>query len=345
MKNNPTYYLDLITRYFTGETEMNEIAVLIDWVQASPENKNTFEEYRKTWQNLERSKIESQVNIDNEWNELSTKIGLGENAKAKIIKMHDTEKEKIHFFKSFAGIAAVFVFLVASAYFLNFYFTKNKLQQIVAQTEILENKLPDGTLVTLNSGSSIEFPKKFKGNTREIKLKGEAYFDVSHDKTKAFIISANDIRIEVLGTSFYVNTKSGEDKMKVILNTGKVAVYYADNPDSRIIMLPDEKAEIAVANHKIIKSVNADENYMAWKTKEFIFRDHSLKEVVELLNKVYSSNIRLANENLENCRINTSFKGQSLESVLKVLEATLDLEIDYYETVIVISGEGCQVNK
>ncbi len=340
MKNDSTYYLDLITRYFAGETEVNEIAVLINWVQAAPENKNTFEEYRKTWQNVEKSKIESQINIDNEWDELSSKIGLGENAKAKIIQMY--EKEKSHFYKRFAGIAAVIILLIASAYFLNLYFTKDKLQQIVAQTEILENKLPDGTLVTLNSGSSIEFTKNFKGKTREIKLKGEAYFDVSHDKTKAFIILANNVRIEVLGTSFYVNTNSGENKMEVILNNGKVAVYYADNPDSRIIMLPDEKVEIAVVNHKIIKSVNADENYLAWKTKEFIFRDHSLKEVVELLNKVYNSNIKITNEKIENYRINTSFKGQSLESVLKVLEATLDLEIDFYETVIVISGEECK---
>jgi len=345
MKNDPTYYLDLITRYFAGEIEVSEITVLINWVQDNPENKKIFEEYKKTWQSIERSKIDSKMKIDDEWIKLSSKIGLGENAEAKIIQMHNTEKEKIHFFKSFAGIAAVFVFLIASVYFLNFHFTKNKLQQIVAQTEILENKLPDGTLVTLNSGSSIEFPKNFKGNTREVKLKGEAYFDVKHDKTKAFIISANDVRIEVLGTSFYVNTKSGEDKMEVILNKGKVAVYYADNPDSRTVMLPNEKVEIVRKNNDIYKIANSDKNYLAWKTKEFIFRDCTLKEVVGTLNKVYKSDIKIANKNLEDCRINATFSGESLKTILTVLEATLDLEIVFYEKVIVISGDGCSINK
>ena len=94
----------------------------------------------------------------------------------------------------------------------------------VAQTgqNVLIDTLSDGSVITLNKRSSITYPSKFKGNTRAIALKGEAFFNVAPDKKKPFIISVNDVQVTVVGTSF--NIKSENGNTEVVVETGIVRV-------------------------------------------------------------------------------------------------------------------------
>ncbi len=338
MDNNSTYYIDLITRYFSAEASEQEILLLSAWIKENTENQKIFEEYHKTWLNLEKERIEKNINIDNEWNKINELIKSTK--QTKIIPIKSESEPKI--ISRVLKYAAVFVFLAVSTVVMYYYFSKPATKQLMAKTNIIESKLPDGTSVTLNTGSSLEYPEKFEKDKRSVKLKGEAYFNVTHDAAKPFIISAENIRIEVLGTSFYVNTNNPEGKVEVILTNGKVAVYHIDTPNEKVILEPGEKIELSANQKDYSKTVNEDENYLSWKTRNLIFTDKPLSEIIKTLNKVYHSNIQIKNNNIANCRITASFDNQSLDAILHVIEATVDVKIDKTENLILISGEGCQ---
>jgi len=164
---------------------------------------------------------------------------------------------------------------------------------------------------------------------------------VAHDKTKPFIIAVGNVRIRVVGTSFFVNTKTWDDTKEIILSSGVVRVYYDERPEKTAVLLPGDKAELITDGYAITKTTNEDVNFLSWKTKHIVFNNTPLNEAVALLTNVYHTNIRLAEDNLSNCRITTTFDRQSLESVLNVLKATLDLQVRNTGAGIELSGHGC----
>jgi ferric-dicitrate binding protein FerR (iron transport regulator) len=107
------------------------------------------------------------------------------------------------------------------------------------------------------------------------------------------------------------------------------------------LLFPGEKAEISAGDDTFIKSVNSDRNYLSWKTRHMDFENTPLNEVVALLTKVYQTNVRLAGSGLSDCRISTTFDDQTLESVLDVLKATLDLQVTKTASGIELSGSSC----
>ncbi|MBS1601843.1 MAG: FecR family protein [Bacteroidetes bacterium] len=109
-------------------------------------------------------------------------------------------------------------------------------------------KLPDGTVVTLNSATTIKYPDHFSDSTREVFLEGEAYFDVSRNPAHPFIIHADKMNIRVLGTSFNVKSYKNEPSGEATLITGSIEVTLNDRPSDRIILKPKEK--LIVQNNK-----------------------------------------------------------------------------------------------
>jgi len=111
--------------------------------------------------------------------------------------------------------------------------------------------LPDGTVVTLNSGTTIKYPNHFSDTTREVYLEGEAYFDVNKNPGHPFIIHADKMNIRVLGTSFNVKSYKNESSGEATLITGSIEVTLNDRPSDRIILKPKEK--LIVQNNRVTR--------------------------------------------------------------------------------------------
>ncbi|MFA4851711.1 MAG: FecR domain-containing protein [Bacteroidales bacterium] len=349
METNSTYYIDLITRYFAGEASAEEMVILFKLLKSDPANQKIFTEYQKTWSVVEKVKINNDIDIDEEWEKIKPLINNSlfrqETKVVPIIPIYAERTIGWNFFYKAVRIAAIFTVFAAISYVIYHYLNQPETKQLFAQTETIENKLPDGTSVTLNKGSSIEYPENFEADDkRTVTLKGEAYFNVTPDKTKPFIIAAEDIRVEVLGTSFYVSTDAAKGRVEVILTSGKVAVYHKDKPSECIILEPGEKAEFSKTEGKISKSENDDANYMAFKTKKLVFSDTPLSEVVLDLNKVYHSNITIKNNTLANCPVTTTIDANisNLDGALDILNGTLFIKITKTNSGIEISGNGCK---
>jgi ferric-dicitrate binding protein FerR (iron transport regulator) len=344
MKDKSTYYIDLITRYFSGEISEVDLRVLSDWLKNDTENENLFRQYHKTWLLLESQKVSASIELDNEWMELQSKLELAK-TKAdpdKVVALKIEKHNRNYFtFTAWRAAAAVILVLI-STFVLYFYISKPDEIVVMAQTENIEQLLPDGSLVSLHAGSQLTYPEKFTSGTRNVKLQGEAYFKVAHDKTKPFIVSANDVRVEVLGTQFNVNTHTSTGAMEVVLTTGKVSVYYAEKPQAKVLLLPGEKAELHGNHSEISKTTNSDLNYMAWKTRILVFDNETLEQVVSTLQNVYQKPVSLADKQLADCRVTASFNNQSLESVLEVIKETLGLTVMQDANSIIISGNACK---
>jgi transmembrane sensor len=349
MEINPTYYIDLITRYFYGEATPGEIRELEGWVKSDPANAILFSEYQKTWKTVENARIESSIDLDHEWNRLLPKLQIIKGEIQQPFQSRQITKPNIVHRKAeilfwSLRIAAIFVLLAIPAFFLYSYLSHPAEKQLSAATGMIEHTLPDGTIVTLNTGATLSYPSRFEGSSRNVTLQGEAWFEVAHDKTKPFIVAAGNVRIRVVGTSFFVNTKTWKDTKEIILSSGIVRVYYDDKPIKTALLFPGDKAELASDGYEVVKSANEDLNFLAWKTKHMDFNNTRLNEVVALLTKVYHKNIRLADDRLSDCRITATFDRQSLESVLNVLKATLDLQVRDTGAGIELAGRGCARN-
>lgn len=351
MEKSSTYYSDLITRYFAGEATPEEVTVLVDWVMADPSNQKLFEDCRQTWDHIEKSRIESSVDLDRDWNKLSTRIRHIEQMKSlqtqtskhsfKVLPL-DSERPSVRYnFYPYLKVAAILLLLLIPAWLIYRNFIAPGTERLVADHSVVEAMLPDGTSVALNAGSTLDYPTHFVNNQREVNLNGEAYFDVAHNVTKPFVISNGNVRIKALGTAFNVNTRINNDMMEIVLTRGRVAVYFQDQPVLRVILEPGEKAALSVTSRNIIKSVNPDENYMAWKTRRINFSDQPLDVVVATLTRVYHTDISVRIGELNNCRLTATFDHQSLESVLNVLKTTLDITINNNASGIELSGKGC----
>ena len=195
---------------------------------------------------------------------------------------------------------------------------------MVAQTgqNVLIDTLPDGSVITLNKRSTVTYPSKFKGDTRAIALKGEAFFNVAPDKKKPFIISVNDVQVTVVGTSF--NIKSENGNTEVVVETGIVQVTRS----GKTVELNAGEKIVMPANDSIAsKEEVSDKLYNYYRSKEFVCDETPLWKLVQVLNEAYDAKIIIGRKELNDMRLTTTFNNESLEKVLEVIHLTLDITV------------------
>ena len=233
-------------------------------------------------------------------------------------------------------IAAVLIFAIiigSTAYFMG----QKQLKKINSSEVVVDNlglsqiELSDGTKVTLNRDTKINYPDKFGDDIREVSIEGEAFFEVTPNPNKPFIIHAGEATIKVLGTSFSVNAYPENDKVEVIVETGKVKfskLQTSLKTAHEVILDPGEKGTYLNKSKELTKSTNNDPNFLAWKTHKLIFSETSLNEVIKQLNKVYRVQIETADPNLDSLLLNAHFEKESLDFILEVISTTHGLKID-----------------
>lgn len=183
--------------------------------------------------------------------------------------------------------------------------------------------LSDGTKVHLNAGSSVKFPNQFQSATRKVTLVGEAYFEVTKDKTKPFIVSTANQDIEVLGTHFNVNAYGNEAASRTTLVEGRVKIK-AKFLGKATILAPGQQAVLEKQNLTVAE-VNT-ETELAWRGGYFIFNNEDLESIMRKLQRWYG--IEVVYQNQKNPTLTfagTISQEKSLASILKIIEETGDV--------------------
>jgi len=171
-------------------------------------------------------------------------------------------------------------------------------------------------------------------------LEGEAFFSITPDKEHPFLIHANNTIIQVLGTSFNVSAYPSQDNVAVVVETGVVKFSVPENKKG-LILKPGDKGIYYKAGNEFQVNTNVDPNFLSWKTRHIVFDGTTLSDVINTLNKVYHSQIELASGVNGNCQVTVTFDHQDLNSVLKVLKATLNFTYKTQDNKIIITQTGC----
>jgi transmembrane sensor len=226
-------------------------------------------------------------------------------------------------FKATFAIAASIILLVSSGiWFLNNIVPAEK--EFIYQTEFQQvsvEKLPDGSVVHLNAGSSLSFAKEFGNNHRELKLEGEAFFYVEPNEKIPFIISTGNSKIRVVGTAFNVDGQiPGLKKISVV--EGIVAVYFSGSELGQFKM--GDEVLIDEVNHSY--TVGHHGNAAAWLYNSFHFENESLHIVIEKLEKWYGVSFSYPSE-LADEKVTTTFDKAGPEKAAEILSKTLVSDI------------------
>jgi len=187
--------------------------------------------------------------------------------------------------------------------------------------------LRDGSKVVLNSGSTIRYIKNFENHQREIELTGEAYFEVSKDPKRPFIVRTGQISTQVLGTSF--NIKAFENEMlEVSLLTGQVEVKVDLAIPQRINLVPGEALRFEPEKKGIQKGRFEKDKVLAWTQKTIVFDQTQMVEIKRVLENWYGVEIQFLNQPARDLEISARFNDQSLKDVLEGLSYSARFEFE-----------------
>ena len=242
--------------------------------------------------------------------------------------------------------AAISFFLIAS-YFLYPYLPRVEINQPLAAKvkEVSASKgqklnitLPDGTRIKLNANSKILYPENFPGNTREVTLEGEAYFDVKHNPSRPFIVHTQYATTQVLGTSFNILTT--QEAVAVTLVNGKVNVSVLNGKTA--LLAPDQQAIIARGSTDIVTHKVDVEKYIGWKDNTLRFDHITVAEAFAMMENWYNVEIKVNDPALLDCIITSKYENESLENVMNSFLFMLKMEFKINGRLVSVSGQGCQ---
>jgi transmembrane sensor len=275
------------------EKEWEELASILS--DESGERKDLLDQFMagdrnnsgEIWKELKNMNSQDEIDVDKAWNKVYSR--LSENG----LKLSESPVRISFMRTTLFKIAASVLLLVslgtAALYMNNSGYFSKKITVIAGNDEKnIKISLPDGSKIYLNRNSRFSYRKNFGEHRRDVKLAGEAFFEISPDISKPFIIDAGKASVKVVGTSFNVITDNPESAVEVFVKTGKVLV--SDNTGDKSIQLePGYVGTVSTARAE--KAINTNQNYMSWKTGHLEYSGQKLSIVFSDLKRVYNMDI------------------------------------------------------
>jgi ferric-dicitrate binding protein FerR (iron transport regulator) len=314
--SNHTDYEQLIFKILTGEASGEEVSLVKNWVRSSPQNHNHY------------LRVKNLLEISGKPLKLSeNEIKMGLLSVMERIESSSTKR----MWQNLQKIAAVLLLpvLLATLLLTSHYVRKESKSQIAynefstplgSRSNI---KLADGSVVWLNSGSTLKYPVSFGSRKRVVYLTGEALFEVKSDNSLPFIVETSKIKVRATGTLFNVKESTPDNLTEVTLAEGKVAVFKSVlGEDGQLIsnMLPNQHLICNTGDDT--HSLQDEDAYpfYAWKNGELIFRNEPLKNIVKELSQFFNVDIEIQGKEIQELPIRGTFENESLNEILKLLK-------------------------
>lgn len=331
----------LLLKYIKGEATRKEELQVAEWARQSPDNKRYLTNLNNLW-------LANILSADEVTSDSSTSTGSG-NATNK----HATDAElaahkqlaafrRKSLLRSKLSYAAAALLLLSLAMNLFMYHrsTRTPQQQRVVLAEMPQDQtisvytnngvkgnivLPDGSVVWLNSASRLTYPINFEGDTREVQLIGEAYFEVVKDSLHPMIVSTGkNFYVEVLGTKFNLKAYSDDQVSQATLYSGEIKVHTANketNESKELLLKPmetiligDKNLATLVSDLEEEKEINAE-----WKDGILTFNNTPLKEVIKSVQRWHGTQFTVKDSSILNYRITASFNSESAVQIMDMI--------------------------
>lgn len=310
---------DIIAKYLANEELNDEELQIVENLKNDAEGLQLLRESAVVFDDTNLYLQQKQYNTHNAWKKVNASVARSARRRLFVIS---------------SRVAAAVIILVVSAFALwQLGSNRNALTEFSTALNDVSKPvlvLPDGTNVTVNRNSKISYPKKFTGNTREVTLSGEAFFDVTPNPEKPFIIHANGASVKVLGTSFNVYAYGNEPVVEVMVKTGKVELQgsNARTASRSVLLMPGEKGVFVKEKGEMAKQHEPNFNHFSWLTNEIEFDNTPLPEVVATINRAFPVKVETAADVDQNLHLTATFNQQKPEYILDVLALTLNLRLE-----------------
>lgn len=362
---------EIINKYLSNEASEQEVQELFDWINASEENKNQFIAAKKLWvfttlssdvsiETVPLVRLMSKKSIRTYFQYAAiflVLLGLGAtiflfNTKSKASKevVLELGDGRLEFF---SGKTETILLnnkggLVAKKFSDKMvYFGKVQAEEVVYNTlsvpygKRFKLQLSDGTVVSLNSGTTFRYPEQFGfSENRNVYLSGEAFFEVAKDKEHPFVVHANQAAIEVLGTTFNISAYPENPTVNSTLIEGSVRMYEALNPTNAVLLKPNQMATWQNNSKKLVLKEVDPKLYAAWTKGELAFKDTPFSIIAKILQRTYD--VEIINENSDLAKQN--FTGtirvseSSVENILDLLKRDTPFNYSIQQKTITITN-------
>ena len=309
---------DLITKFIEKGLSKAEALELKKWLDEDEEHVRFFKNYVNYW---DLSNVEVDLSRYKVWKKLST------NAEASL-EIIDTPENQRNYRSFFYKVAAILIIALGIGFSVDSlvstspgndpFAESGRITKYTSRGQKLTLKLPDGTLVKLNAGSSVSYPVTFQENSRSVRLSGEAFFNVVRDEDRPFHIECDGIEVAVLGTSFNINNYEDADAVVSVL-TGTVAVT---DPSSGFKTLLERNQRVRVdkerqsMNKEVITSEDMD---FDWTDNYLAFDNLGMQMALEVVSNWYDVDFRVEQGVNSNGHFRAKFKNPTLEDVMRSL--------------------------
>jgi transmembrane sensor len=287
MMNLENNIWESITAILNGTGTKEQFLLLNTWLEESEENKKTFE-YLSKIRSIQS--MPSEADKDEIFEKIHAEIRNGRN------------NGRILWLKYWNVAAILIIFSLCTALFLH---KTDHLYPLNVQIKCpLGTKskviLSDGTTVFLNSGSVLEYPSVFSKKLREVKLVGEAFFEVTHDKSREFRVNTGKITIKVYGTKFNVKNYETDKAIETTLVEGSVGITKRENSLGRqeVILKPNEQAIFEKQTERIQRHAIDAESVSVWKDGKFFFENSTFETIALELQREFNIPIKITSQSL-----------------------------------------------
>lgn len=290
-------------KFFEGEASIEEGMEIRSWMEASEENKRTFYKERKLFDAI---LLHAEQTVPEQRSKNSSR---GRTMRMEWLKM--------------VGV----VMLTLALSYLHQQYKTNKTPLAMNTISVPAGQranitLPDGTNVWLNARSTIQYPTSFNDQKRMVILKGEAYFDVTKDKKRPFVVQTDKYDVEVLGTKFNVEAYPEKEDFEAALMQGSVKVTSRLNIAQTVTLVPDQKAYLK--DGKLQVAAVDDFNSYRWKEGLICFNNKSFLNIMDDFEKYYGIKIVINNRDLLKYYYTGKFRqSDGIDYALRVLQNDL----------------------
>ena len=340
---------DLLQKYLRGEATPEESAIVDEWYLSLQENPDDIS-------------LLDPLEVDIVENKILDRIKANIEVPAQEVPVRKISSKSLFIrtpFKLAAAITAIAVIGLGAILFkqkgLPSLETKAIADDKPEKKEFNDSKftnrvvLEDGTVILLKPNSSIEYPAKFSAVDRKVTLRGEAFFEVTKDKTRPFIISTSEVTVKVLGTSFNVMAYEGAKEISVAVKTGKVSVVKSkdevNQPQlSEVILTPNQEVIYNTTQEYFSKKLVAEPQLILEKPTVFEtqYDGAPVNKILEVLEQNYGIDIQYDEEALSNCILTTSMAEEGLYERIEIICKAIGAQFELDDTRIVIKSNGCR---
>jgi transmembrane sensor len=330
---NSRQHAKILAKYLSGEMSEAESRAFEAEISAQEMHKTSIEKMKKHWTAMEGYKDSKSLNTRIAWEKLHDRL---QDEKLIPAQRVSEKNRSVH---HLVRIAAVMLILMGIGIVIYLNMSRKQAVEMVQLNTVNEvntliKTLADGSVIYIAQNSLFSFPEEFEFASRNVGLKGEAFFDIAPNPDKPFIIETDEALIQVLGTAFNVKTQNGNG-FELFVDRGKVKVTLKTDPSHSEMVIAGEK--ISTIKNSLVKSKHTANEANSWYKQRMHFKDETLQNIIHVLNRNFNTTFVLADNEIGKHKLTVTFHNETAETMSELICVTLNLKSQTINGSVVLS--------